>query len=811
MANEKTALEDKIFEELVDIIEKANPKINIDRVGRAYRFARDAHEGQFRMSGIAYICHPVETAKILAKLGVDEETIVAGLLHDVPEDTKYSISDLEKRFGKHVSKLVFALTKLSKVYYKHSMGERQGQSLRKMFLETAKDPRVVIIKLADRLHNMKTLQYLRPEKQQRIAKETMEIYAPLANLFGIYQLMRELEDYCFMYLQPYEHARIQAFVHDYEKERTNYIKESVRVFNRFLSKENIDAKVEGRPKHLYSIYQKTIRDKKILQDIYDYFALRIITNNKEDCYRALGVIHENFKPKPMRFKDYISLPKTNGYQSLHTTVIGMQGKLTEVQIRTEDMHKHAELGAAAHIYYKSGTQNLITENFARINQYKNSENFFRSLQEDLLQSRIFVFSPTGEIIDLPEGATCLDYVYAVGLETNTKVFRAIVNNKNYSLIGQLQSGDRIEIIYGRKVNNGPERWWLDHVKTTLAREAISDFFKRQSEEERIKIGSQLLQQELNHENLGSVYQISKKKMFKAMEHFGSGDFAELLIGIGEGTFESNDVYKIMYPNLNIGITNRLYEAFYSLRAYFGINQTNDPFKYKIKIIIDAYDREGIFPELLQPFYELKIPIMHIRGFVFDRKEKNGGKRVISRDIVDIAIDNHEQLIALFDRVEKIPDIIRVQRIFRKYQVGFFLVSMLTAIYFVVQYFLLKTYHDGPAFDNMFLADIIVLSGLFTLFALFAWLKSMGNKTFPHFEETKYFWPVSFGLSIFSITSVFIYYRAFELNLYMPLIVVVSSIILIFLVATYYSHQKQRLHHLSHLKRDEFAMKKKKKE
>ena len=378
-----------LFKNLSKVIRRETKDVNLDRVKRAYEFARHAHDGQFRMSGDAYIIHPTETAKILAGLHVDEDTIIAGLLHDVPEDTSYTVEDIEKNFGKHVANLVYALTKLSKVHYKHSMSERQIHSLQRMFLENADDPRVIVIKLSDRLHNMKTLQYLRPDKQQRIAKETLEIFAPLANLFGIFELRHQLEDLCFFYLQPEEYAKVESYVQDHDKKRKSQIEKIIKMLQKHLDKAHISAWLDGRPKHFYSIYKKTVSEQKMLQDIYDYSAIRVVTDTPENCYLVLAKIHEVFKPKPGRFKDYIALPKANGYQSLHTTVIGLEGRLLEIQIRTEDMHLRAEYGVAAHLLYKENKYNTYLEkSIDIIKNFKNPGQFIDGLQDDVLQDRI---------------------------------------------------------------------------------------------------------------------------------------------------------------------------------------------------------------------------------------------------------------------------------------------------------------------------------------------------------------------------------------------------------------------------------------
>lgn len=811
----KLSTEDQGLEELLILIKNKRPDIDRDRVTRAYEFARQAHDGQFRMSGDPYVCHPVETAKILVDLEADEDTVIAGLLHDVPEDTTYEVEDIEKRFGKHVARIVYALTKLSKVYYKHSMNERQIQSLRKMFLETAKDVQVVVVKLADRLHNMRTLQYLRPDKQQRIASETMEIYAPLANLYGIYQLRRELEDLCFMYLQPEEYARIQAFVHDHDKKRLHFINDTVEVFKKNLKKAGINGDLSGRPKHYYSIYQKTIRDKKVLQDIFDYFAIRILVDTKEDCYRALMIIHETFKPKPKRIKDYIALPKPNGYQSLHTTVIGLRGKLTEVQIRTNQMHKEAEYGAAAHSFYKSDKAANLMESISELRKSKSSEIFIQGLQEDLLQERIYVFSPNGDIVNLPAGATCLDYIFVTNTPVNKRVLRPIVNKKNYSLIGELQSGDHVEIMFGAREQHGPERWWLDHVKTTRAKDKIIEYFKQKSFQTKVELGEKLLQQELDHENQGLIYQLPSKLFESAKKIFNVGTFEEVLAQIGEGTLSADDVYKVLFPALEVSGFVKMLRCLRKLPSK--IRKTalpDDVNKYKIRIQVESFDRQYLLRDLMLPFYELNIPVLQISGYVFEPKtlpqiHENNVKIVapntkLARHIIDVELEDQEDLIAIFDRLEKIPSIIKVRRSFRRRQISFLVVILLTAAYVGVHPFILRyLLAMEPVYGHVW-TSVIIYFGLFSILGLMAWLRSMGNKTFPHFEETKYFWPLSFGVTILAIVTLFVDDEVFDLKLQMPAMIGFSVIILVYLFTTYRLHSKRRTRHLNQLKESRLA-------
>ncbi len=799
-----------LFKELRSLVEKETSGLNLKKVRRAYEFAAKAHEGQFRVSGEPYIVHPVETAKILAKLHVDEDTVIAGLLHDVPEDTSYTLEDVEKEFGKHVAQLVFALTKLSKVHYKHSMGERQIQSLQRMFIETADDPRVIVIKLSDRLHNMRTLQYLRPEKQQRIARETLEVFVPLANLFGIFELRYQLEDLCFFYLQPEEYARIESYVHDHDLKRKKHIERTVKMLKVRLSKSALRARLEGRSKHFYSIYKKMIAEQKLLQDIYDYFALRVITKSLDDCYLALAKIHEIFKPKPGRFKDYIALPKANGYQSLHTTVIGPEGKLMEIQIRTEEMHNNAEYGVAAHLLYKQNKNSYLEKSIEIIKNYKNPGRFIHGLQDDILQDRIYVFSPKGELVDLPEGATCLDYVYAINLPVNTKSMRATVNGLQYSLIGELKSGDYVEIIYMNKKSQGPERWWLEHVKTAKAKDAIQEFFKKKNFDVKLALGEKFLQQELDHENQGLIYQIADWRIQNVLKFFKVDGFAILLTRIGEGTLNANEVYKVMFPDLQLGLFNEIKSLYGKISNRFW-RETIASQKFRIKIYIEAYDRKGLMKDILEPFYKLELPMLKIFGSGHDVKqsfksmsyalgnEDDSDHEFLSKDWIEVLVENHEQLIALFDMLESVPGVRKVQRIFRKRQFIFGALLLLTALFWAAHPFIVNYIHNLKLHNVGFWQDIITYVSLFSLFAMIYWLQSMSNKTFPHLEETKLFWPVIFIISSLAVLTLFIEGMIFELGVGTGITMGLAGIVYGFLIYFYFSHEKRRKRHLSRLK------------
>ncbi|MFT7183828.1 MAG: guanosine-3',5'-bis(diphosphate) 3'-pyrophosphohydrolase [Oceanicoccus sp.] len=802
--SENIPIEEQRFAELTKILSK-NPKIRMERIQRAFDFARKAHDGQFRMSGEPYICHPVETAKILAQLGVDEDTLITGLLHDVPEDTKYTVNDVEKRFGKKVAQLVDALTKLSKVHYKHSMDERQIRSLRKMFLETANDVRVVVVKLADRLHNMQTLRYLRPDKQQRIARETLKIYAPLANLFGIYQVRRQLEDICFKILQPEEHSRIEAFIQDHEKKRSHFIQDTIQVLKKNFKKAEIDVEITGRPKHYYSIYQKMIRDDRQLSDIYDYFALRILTNSREDCYRAIDVIHQTFKPKPKRFKDYIAVPKVNGYQSLHTAVVGLKGRPTEIQIRTQEMHFEAEYGAAAHLLYKNELSEFVSNSVDLLKKYRNPGNFIRSLEEDILQDRIYVFTSEGNVINLPEGATCLDYMFSMDFPVGKKTCRAVVNGQAYSLVGQLQSGDHVDVLVSDEKIKGPERWWLSHVRTTLAKKKLRDHFSHKSFEQRVELGRELLQQELDHEQQALIHQLSSSQLNLAIKDYEKDDFASVLADIGGGTLLAKDVYKTMFPDITIPLSSLALRKIgkliskMDLAQRFNIGHRSE--KYRIRIRIDVYDRVGLIQEIAKPCYQLNIPILRYIGRGHDTtsdpmKRLPSGVRIpmnedhIGQTLIEVHIENHEELIALFDRLEKIPGVVRIQRVFRRKQIYFFFMLTITSSYvvghpFLLMYLKAKDYSSEVGFFTMIYGAI---AGVFLMLLL---LRSMGNKTFPHFEETKLFWPFTFGLTIALIITQFVNDHVFDLHLHTPFLIALSVIGLVFLLLSYRSHVRRK--------------------
>ena len=469
--------------ELADLIAEARrhrPTINVALIERAHEVASTAHEGQLRASGEPYITHPTAVAYELAALQMDAETLAAGLLHDVPEDTGYPLADIEKRFGREVSRLVDGVTKLSKFSSARSTEEQQAENIRKMFMAMAEDARVVIIKLADRLHNMRTLQYLEPEKQERIARQTMEIYAPLAHRLGMWQIKWELEDLSFKVLDPDAYARLGGLLADSRKARESFINRSISILRKELAAVEIEAEISGRPKHIFSIVKKMERKGAEFHEIYDLHAIRVLVEDVKDCYGALGVVHAIWRPIPGQFDDYIAMPKANLYQSLHTAVIGPDAKPLEVQIRTRQMHEVAEAGIAAHWRYKEGSRadRRYDEKLAWVRQLmewqrevSDATEFVEGLKLDVFQDQVFVFTPKGDVKDLPAGATPLDFAYRIHTDVGHRTIGAKVNNRLVPLDYRLRNGDIVEIVT-TKASHGPSRDWLAIVQTNQAREKI---------------------------------------------------------------------------------------------------------------------------------------------------------------------------------------------------------------------------------------------------------------------------------------------------------------------------------------------------
>jgi guanosine-3',5'-bis(diphosphate) 3'-pyrophosphohydrolase len=543
---------------LFDEVGKYLPKPDVEAIRRAYAFAADAHAPQLRESGEPYINHPLAVAETLASLHMDTATIVAALCHDVSEDCNVPMTELESRFGREVARLVDGVTKLDKMQFLHvdgddSLPKMNGQDLwaenmRKMFLAMAEDIRVVLIKLADRLHNMKTLQFRPPAKRRRVAQETMEIYAPLANRLGIWELKWQLEDLSFRHLEPEKYHEIADKVASRRVAREKYIQRTIEVLRGELKKHDIAADLSGRPKHIYSIYRKMQRRGVDVDQIYDQLAVRVLVQTIPDCYTALGVIHSIWRPLPGQFDDYIANPKESLYQSLHTTVLAVDGRPLEIQIRTHEMHQVAEYGVAAHWRYKEGVRQdqKFDAKVAWLRQLMDwqkdvaggAQEFVDSLKTDIFQDQVYVFTPKGEIKELPSGATSLDFAYRIHTDVGHKCIGAKVNGRLVSLDTRLRNGDIVEIITA-KGSRGPSRDWLNpnlgFVHTAHAREKIRQWFRRQQRDENIVRGREIVDKALKRLNVEGV------KLDDVAAEFKYDKIDDFLAAVGYGDINSDEI------------------------------------------------------------------------------------------------------------------------------------------------------------------------------------------------------------------------------------------------------------------------------
>ena len=559
---------DQLYAQLINKIHEYHPSTDIAMIEKAYHLARDAHKGQVRKSGEEYIIHPLCVAIILADLELDKETIVAGLLHDVAEDTVMTIDEIAEEFSPEVALLVDGVTKLGQLSYNVDKVDVQAENLRKMFLAMAKDIRVILIKLADRLHNMRTLKYMTPEKQKEKARETMEIYAPLASRLGISRVKVELDDISLKYLDPEAYYGLVEQISLRKAERDAYVRTLEEQITKQIQDAGIKAEIMGRAKHFFSIYKKMVTQNKTIDQIYDLFAIRIIVDSIKDCYAALGVMHELYTPIPGRFKDYIAMPKPNMYQSLHTTLIGPDGSPFEVQIRTWDMHRTSEYGIAAHWKYKeSGEGATVNQEEAKLSwlreilewQQDASDNkeFVSLLKSDLnlFSETVFCFTPTGEVKNLPQGSIPIDFAYAIHSAVGNRMVGAKVNGRLVPIDYTIKNGDRIEIITSQN-SRGPGRDWLSMVKSTQAKNKINQWFRSRDKDDNIARGKNLLAEAAKSKGIDIAIVTNPDYQKRVMTKYGLKDWETLLATVGHGGIKEtqvvsrmNDMYQKDHPAL----------------------------------------------------------------------------------------------------------------------------------------------------------------------------------------------------------------------------------------------------------------------
>ena len=544
----------KLYEMLIARVRKYHPSADITMIEKAFDIAYHAHEGQYRKSGEAYIIHPLWVGIILADLELDKETIVAGILHDVVEDTVMTEEEITEAFGEEVALLVDGVTKLGKLSYSSDKLEVQAENLRKMFLAMAKDIRVILIKLADRLHNMRTLEFMRPEKQMEKAKETLDIYAPIAQRLGISKIKTELDDLSLKYSKPEVFFDLVRQINARKTEREEFVDHIVNEVHEHMQNAHIKCEVKGRVKHFFSIYKKMVNQNKTVDEIYDLFAVRIIVDSVKDCYAALGVIHEMYTPVPGRFKDYIAMPKPNMYQSLHTTLMSSVGQPFEIQIRTSEMHKTAEYGIAAHWKYKEsndGKKSVETQEEEKLTwlrqilewQQDTDNREFLSLLKgglDLFAEDVYCFTPNGDVKNLPNGSTPVDFAYAIHSAVGNKMVGARVNGKLVNIDYKIQNGDRIEILTSQN-SRGPSRDWLNIVKSTQARNKINQWFKKELKEENIIRGKELLAAYCKAKSL-VLSDLTKPKYMQVVQtKYGFREWEGILATVGHGGLKEGQV------------------------------------------------------------------------------------------------------------------------------------------------------------------------------------------------------------------------------------------------------------------------------
>ncbi|MFK8139292.1 MAG: bifunctional (p)ppGpp synthetase/guanosine-3',5'-bis(diphosphate) 3'-pyrophosphohydrolase [Bdellovibrionales bacterium] len=543
------------IDQLVDRVEKNCTSVDIDLLKKAYIFSEKAHEGQFRRSGEPYISHPLSVAAILAELGLDQSSIITGLLHDTVEDTEVSLEDVEKHFGEDVKDLVDGVTKISQMKFKNTH-QKQGENIRKMIIAMGKDIRVILVKLADRLHNMRTLNSMPYEKQMRIARETLDIYSPLANRLGISSIKVELEDLSFRYSFPDLFYDLVQKINRKKKEREKYVDEVTSHLSSLIEKQSIKAEIQGRPKHLYSIHKKMDLRGLEFDQIYDLMAFRVIVSSVAECYAVLGMIHSKWKPIPGRFKDYIAIAKSNNYQSLHTTVIGPSAERIEIQIRTQDMHLIAERGIAAHWAYKErGEIHQDTEKkfkwlreFLETSQLAgDSDEYLENVKTDLFESEIYVFTPKGDVKELPEGSTPIDFAYSIHTDVGSKCVGAKVNGKIVPLKHRLRSGDAVGVM--TSPHQTPSKDWLNMCVTSRAKTKIRAYVKQEERQKSLVIGKDIFEKEVRKMGFSvrRVFDTDNLENFMRKNGYKTED--EIYIAIGYGKSTTEDVVKYMNPSL----------------------------------------------------------------------------------------------------------------------------------------------------------------------------------------------------------------------------------------------------------------------
>lgn len=790
-----TTLRDNYGLDLMVMIDDARryiPQFNEKKFVEAFYFAAKAHDGQLRKENKPYIIHPVETVRILISLHADEDTLIAAFLHDVPEDTSHTIQEIENKFGKKIAFLVNGITKLAKVHFRNDMAKRQIESLKKLFIYSAEDARVILIKLADRLHNMRTLQYIdKPEKRTRIARETLEIFVPIANLLGIEELKSELEDLCFQNLLPDEYENISDRMKRNKIKNQRLLDETMQLVQQELDKGRVKAVLYGRQKNYYSIYKKVVSQGKRLDELDDFIALRILVSERDDCYKVLGIIHTLFKPKPGKFKDYIAVPKINGYQSLHTTVFGLNGMITEFQIRTHQMHLQSQYGIAAKNYEQNSSSRSTPMDYSSSSwvkkileiDHKNTPDdaFIKDLTLDLLQDRIFVFTPNGDPIDLPKDATCIDFAYCIHTQVGHNALKADINGVLLPMTTVLKTGDTVRIITSDKPQN-PNREWLFFAKTNTAKTRIRDFFHHESKDAKIRIGKKLLQKEFDRIGLGLITTSSNKKIRQFAAIFPElhlKNFDDILASVGDGSLHSLEFIDFLMTKQPAPTPPS-----WLARFIHPSKKTSKPqIKVTARIFFDS-DKPGQLKSVLNVIDQFQINLIKSKGRLLF------GKRTFVCKFF-FHVQSFQQLSELFENFEHIEGVQRVERLFWQRKLSFLLFSIVTiAVWLPHPLILYFVAYKQTYFNNNLVSLGFQYLSVGMLFFMVYFLKRLTQRSFPELRETNRLWVMTFVLSIFAFLTFFA--EIFYFKLHLNWVVVFGLILLVFgyLMSEYLYHRER---------------------
>ncbi len=746
------------IDKIVSNIKKYLPSLDVKKFKKAFKFAEEAHRGQMRKDGVTpYFVHPVRVVEILTNMHADEDILISALLHDVPEDTDHGIDEVKGLFGDDIAFLVDGITKLSKVQYHRDMPARDLESLKKMFLHSSKDPRVILIKLADRLHNMRTLQFVdKPEKRLRISKETLEIYVPIANLLGIQELKSELEDLCFKYIFPAEFDQISGSVLKFNKDHQPLVEEFIGGLKNSLNAESVVAKVFERKKNLYSIYKKICSEGRSLDGIRDRIAVRVVVDKISDCYHVLGLLHALYTPKPTRFKDYIANPKSNGYQSLHTTVFGPEGRLTEVQIRTKDMNMEAEFGIATYFFgVKTGEIGddkrawWMSKVMELDEDSSKSGDYIENLKVDILQDRIVVYTPQGRPIDLPKGATAIDFAYGIHSEVGNHAINAEINGSVFPITTTLKTGDVIQVNTDKSVS--PEVFWLSFAKTSTAKTNIRLRLRKSTRSNKISAGKKMLQKQFDIDDLGLVSAVNFRKLSLSLKESKIGMFktmSDLLISIGEGLTMSSHVTRLI----------------------------GNPYKKALKISIKvvAKNRFGLMKKIADVFYKHSTDMIEFKGWSsYQKKDANYS--------VTILVDNLASVHDIFSELEQISEVKYVYRISFRRLIPMYLFAVLTGIMWIANPLILRKLSTLDVVTaNPILSNGLINIGLLILLGMVLYLNYLMKQCFPFFRNKMIPWIISFIIPVVAMLVLLVELFYFNLSLSWISLLIEMFIIYIYL-------------------------------